>query len=110
MVPVAPAGRPGADTVTDEPLVVWAGDTTTVIVVSALMTVKAAPVAVALLSSTSPEYVAVTGYVAGSSVDGVRQLVVDSVAVHSAVLPEVNVTVPVAPAGRPPADTVSDVP
>ena len=54
-VPVALGGRPHAETVTVPPLVVFPGDTVTVIAVSALMTVKAAPVAVAALSLTSPE-------------------------------------------------------
>ena len=37
----------------------------------------------------------------------VWQLVADRDATHSVVLPEVNVTVPVAPAGNPSAETVS---
>src|ERR1700726_4496440 len=73
--------------------------------VSALITVNAAPVAVAGLSKVSPEYNAVTGYVAGASVAALWQLVAASVATHNGVLPDVNVTDPVAPAGSPKAET-----
>jgi hypothetical protein len=57
-----------------------------------------------------PEYVAVTGYVAGVSVVDVAQLTAGNVATQSVDAPDVNVTVPVAPAGRPETDTVSAVP
>ena len=50
---------------------------------------------------------AVTGYVAGVRLSDVVQVVAASVATHSAVAPEVKVTVPVAPAGIPKAETVS---
>ena len=49
MVPVAPVGRPGANSVITLPLCVLFGETFTVIVVSALMTVNDAPLAVATL-------------------------------------------------------------
>jgi hypothetical protein len=57
-----------------------------------------------------PEYVAVTGYNAGVSVVAVAQLIAGNVAVQSVDAPDVNVTVPVAPTGRPATDTVSAVP
>jgi hypothetical protein len=44
------------------------------------------------------------------SVVGVAQLIVGNAAMQSVDAPEVNVTVPVAPAGRPETDTVSAVP
>ena len=54
-VPVAPGGRPEADTVTVEPGAVTDGETFTVMAVFALITVNCAPVAVAALSLVSPE-------------------------------------------------------
>jgi hypothetical protein len=47
---------------------------------------------------------------AGVSVVDVAQLSAGNVATQSVVAPDVNVTVPVAPAGRPATDTVSAVP
>jgi hypothetical protein len=55
----------------------------------------------------SPEYVAVTGYVPAPSDVAVWQLVAGIVATHSVEPPELNVTVPVAPAVRPESDSVS---
>lgn len=53
---------------------------------------------------------AVTGYVAGTSDVDVEQLVAGSVATHSVEPPDLNVTVPVAPPGKPDTDSVSLVP
>jgi hypothetical protein len=55
----------------------------------------------------SPEYVAVTGYVAAPSVVAVWQLVAGMIATQSVAPPDAKVTVPVAPAGRPESDSVS---
>jgi hypothetical protein len=49
----------------------------------------------------------VTGYVPAPSVAAVRQLAVGIVTTHNVEPPELNVTVPVAPAGRPESDNVS---
>jgi hypothetical protein len=46
----------------------------------------------------------------GLSVVGVAQLVAGNVVVHSVVPPDLKVTVPVAPAGRPATESVSAVP
>jgi hypothetical protein len=57
-----------------------------------------------------PEYVAVTGYPPAGRLTEVWHDVAGSVTVHRVVVPEVNVTVPVAPAGRPEADRVTALP
>ena len=51
-----------------------------------------------------------TGYSPGVSVAGVAQLTAGSVATQSVEPPDLKVTVPVAPAGRPDTETVSLVP
>jgi hypothetical protein len=56
---------------------------------------------------SSPEKVAVTSYVPGVRVTDVWQLNAGNVTVQSVNPPEVNVTIPVAPAGRPLTETVS---
>jgi hypothetical protein len=58
----------------------------------------------------TPEYVAVTGNVPGKSVADVAQLVAGSDTVHSVMLPDMNVTLPVALPGSPDTDTVTAVP
>lgn len=58
----------------------------------------------------SPEYVAVTGYVPAARVLAVWQFVAGSVVTHNVDPPEAKVTVPVAPAGRPEAESVSCAP
>jgi hypothetical protein len=87
-----------------------AGDVNSVIDEVTLATVKLAPVASPALWLLSPEYAAMTGNVPGKSVADVAQLVAGRVTVHNVVLPDVNVTVPLALPGSPDTETVTAVP
>ncbi len=109
-VPVAPPGSPAMESVSCDPYPMEGGDTASVMDVSAFVTVKLAPDAVAPLWLLSPEYVAVTGYVPGASVAEVSQLAAGRTAAHRVEPPDVKVSVPVAPAASPETDRVSAVP
>jgi hypothetical protein len=108
--PVAPPGNPVNERVTCAPNATVEGDAVSMIDVDTALTVKLAPVAVPPSWLPSPEYVAVTAYPPGNSVADAAQLTAGKVLVQSVVLPDVNVTAPVASAGRPDTESVSAVP
>jgi hypothetical protein len=110
MLPVAFPGSPETDNVTAVPYPTVAGAADSVNAVGASVTVNDAPVATAPLLFTSPEYVAVTGYVPVTSVADVAQLATGSVATHNGAPADVNVIVPVAFTGRPDTERVSCAP
>jgi hypothetical protein len=108
-VPVAPAGRPVTESVSDVPCCTDGALAAAVNEVDAFVTVKLA-VADELVRLPSPEYVAVTGYEPGANEVPVAHEVAGSVTLQSVVPPEVKVTVPVALPWSPATDSVSAVP